>query len=286
MANGCHLLPEARKVIDLTASRRIAFIQDDSLWIEYPQSQKVLRIVENMLAVPDRRQAPCLLVKGEGGTGKSSIIRQIKSNHALRAKLVFLDLNVNPFGLKFTELIAEALGVPLDVFRNSRRKPSDLPVELVQVLKIRGIKGFVIDELHDAMLVGRVDQMRHLSLLKGLTNDPLGLSIIGFGTSAVSNAIGVDPQFKRRFLEVELEDWAETEDFRSFLAGFEELLPLKHPSQIDDEETVGFLLETTGGRMDEVVKLLRAAACYAVVGGEEKITKKLLSKAFADPWGY
>lgn len=38
--------------------------------------------------------------------------------------------------------------------------------------------------------------------------------------------------------------------------------------------------------MDAVVKLLRAAACYAIRGGEEQITIGVLKKAFSDPWGY
>lgn len=286
MINGEHLSPGRRALLGLSDERRISAIQDDKSWVDYPRSEDVFRMVENILSVPDRNQAPCLLVYGEGGCGKSSIIRKLKSFKRMSEKLVFLDLSVKPDGIKFPELIGRALGVPTGLVKYSRTQPNYLPVELLQILKLRKIKGIVFDELHDAFLVPRNEQQRNLSLIKALSNAPYGLSVLGFGTPSAHASLKSDSQFYRRFNMIELCDWSDSNDFRSFLLGIEGHIPLKQPSILDSEEISGFLLERTAGRMDSVVSMIRAAACYAIKNGEEKITVDFLRKAYSSPWGY
>jgi len=286
MLEGEHLDPERRKLLSLSDNSRKKEVQNDALWIDYPASDKVMKVVRNILSVPDRKQAPCLLVKGEGGTGKSSIIRQIKACKELRDRLIFLDISFNPLNLNIYELLAEALGVPMAIRRSSLPRKALLPVELATVIRLREIKGIVVDEFHVLMLAQRNDQLRNLVCLKGMSNAPFGLSVIGFGTVAARNALFSDKQFSRRFYNIDLNDWSESEEFRSFLVGLEEKIPLKKPSFLDSEEIVGFILERTSGRMDDVVKLIRAAACYSIVNGEEKISMSLLRRAVSDPWGY
>lgn len=286
MPAGEHLLSVRTRLLRLSDDQRIAEIQKDDVWIEYPQTSKILDVLGNMLSVTDRIQAPCIMVGGEGGTGKTSIINQIKTNPTWRKSLVFLALNENPFGLKFRELIVEALGVPHNFNGGGRTTKSVLPRELLEVIRLRQVKGIVIDEFHDAMLVSRIEQQKNLSLLKGLSGAPLSLSIFGFGTMSAKNALTFDPQLNRRFYKVDLEDWDESETFRSFLAGVEENLPLKLPSALYNPEIVQFLLVNTGGRMDDVIKLIKSAAAYAIRSGEERITLKQLDAAAAKPWNY
>ncbi|MBM0280434.1 TniB family NTP-binding protein [Pseudomonas chlororaphis] len=261
-------------------------MQNDKVWVDYPLAAKISDIVNNFCELPRRSQAPCMIVCGEGGTGKTSIINQLKRESRFKEKLIYVALNVNPYGYKFNELIADALGVPCKSTRGVGRKSDSLMVELEEVIRLRNIRGIVIDELHDAMLVPRLEQGKHLSLLKGLSNAPFGLSVVGFGTNSAGNALAADKQLSRRFIKFQLTDWSETEGFRSFLAGLEEMLPLKYSSGLDREEIVGLLLSSTLGRMDDVVKLIRSTACYAIRTGEEKITPELLNKTITSPWGY
>ncbi|PWY36410.1 TniB family NTP-binding protein [Pseudomonas sp. RW409] len=286
MIDSQHLSSCCRKLLSLSDDRRISEIQNDQVWIDYPRSEDVFRIVDNILAVPDRNQAPCLLVYGEGGTGKSSIVRKLHSFKRFSDKLVFVDLTVKADGLKLPELLDRALGIPNGFVRYSRSHPNYLPVELLHMIKLRKIKGIVLDELHDAFLVPRNEQQRNLSLIKGLSNAPYGISVLGFGTKSAHASLKSDGQFYRRFNMVELGDWSDSDDFRSFLLGIEGHIPLKRPSLLDSEEITGFLLERTGGRMDSVVRMIRSAACYAIRSGEEKITVDLMRKAYSNPWGY
>lgn len=286
MPQGEHLDPECRKLLLLDDAGRVREIQNDNLWIDYPSSAKVMKAVRNILSVPDRKQAPCLLVKGGGGTGKSSIVRQIKACKELRDSLIFLDLSHNFQNLNMFEILAAALGVPPPPKRSTLPKNAFMPRELAEVIRLRQIKGIVVDEIQELLLVARNEQLRNLSCLKGVTNHPLGLSVAAFGTVEAKNALIIDKQFSRRFHTIDLVDWSESEDFRSFLVGLEENIPLKNQSFLDDEQIVRFILERTGGRMDDVLKLIRAAACYSIESGEEKITIPLLRRAFVDPWGY
>lgn len=286
MSQADHLLPMRRRLLELNDDLRIEEIHKDKIFISYPAADKILDIVSNMLNVSDRVQAPCLLVKGAGGSGKTSIINQIKHNKEASGRLVFLALNANPYNLKFGELLSDALGVPSGHSTNARYRKELLPTELGEIIKLRQIKGMVIDELQDAMLVARPEQLKNLSIIKGLTNAPYCLSLIGFGTSAAKSALTVDAQLSRRFHVVELEDWSETENFRSFLAGIEQNLPLKNASNLDGYEITKLLLELTGGRMDEVIKIIKSAASYAVKSGEERVTPSNLEKGLVAPWSY
>lgn len=265
--------------------RRVYNLQnDEKIWVDYPKAALITDTVKQFCKLPQRAQAPCLVVYGDGGTGKSSLIRQFRNDDVIGKYSVFLAMNDNPQDAKFNELLANALGVP-NVPTGYQRTHIIKP-ELLQVIKLREIRCLIIDELHDAFLGPRTEQLKIMSKLKGLSNDPYGLSIVGFGTNMASNALSIDKQMSRRFHRIELEDWKESEAFRSFLAGLEIQLGLKYESRLDGEDIVTYLMSCTLGRMDDVVRLVRAAACYAITTREERITVDLLKQAQKAPWSY
>lgn len=76
------------------------------------------------------------------------------------------------------------------------------------------------------------------------------------------------------------------DDFRSFLATLEKHVALKHESHLHQEDFVRLIHYHSDGTMDNVVKIVKAAAIYAITTGQERITKDLIEKAVVDPWGY
>lgn len=283
---GDHLLDSSKKYLSLSDDQRIIAINSDKLWIEYPQVSQIMNCIENLLKVESKVQAPCMLVSGDGGSGKSSIVNQVKNLSGWKNRLIYIALNQNPQNLTLRELLIDSLELPLQKYRNSTLAKTALPREILEVIILRGIKGVVIDEFNDGLLVPKNEQLKNLSLLKGLSGPPYHLSIIGFGTLISRSALSYDPQLSRRFYKVDLEDWKETEEFRSFLVGIEENIPLKRSSALYGQEIVNYLLVHTQGRMDGVVKLIRCAASYAVRTGEERITINLLERARLEPFGY
>lgn len=283
---GDHLSESCRRLLKLGDDRRIQLINTDNLWIDYPQASRILKAIGNILAIKSKEQAPCMLVYGEPGSGKSSIIRRLKNSRDTKAQLVFMALNQNMPKLNARELIIDALGLPQRDGRAYRLNKDLIPHEMAEVIRLRGIKSLVIDEFNDALLVPRHEQLQTLSLLKGLSGEPYYLSVFCFGTPIARNALSYDQQLNRRFIKSELKDWTETEDFRSFLAGVEENLPLVNPSGLYGQELVSYLLSYTQGRMGGVMDLIKSAASYAIRGGQEKITIDLLDRARLDPMGY
>jgi hypothetical protein len=254
-----------------------------NIWVDCPQCSQVERVIRNMLNVRGVSPAPCLLVCGEGGSGKTSIINRISSKYAaVEGSLVFTSLSENPDNLRFRDLLLLALGVPL----KSQASGAKIPNGLEKFLQLRRISGIVIDELHDALLAQLAEQRKNLSLIKTLTGPPYNLSIMGFGTFSAVNALKQDPQLERRFEILKILPWVEGDEFRSFLASIEENLPLRKASKLYSAEIVKYLLTHTKGTMDEVLKALKFGAIHALINGEENITIKSMNEGFIRRWDY
>lgn len=282
-----HLKQSAQKYLSLDIDSRIAVIQRE-VWVDYGTSEAVFHMMNNMADVPDRQNAPALLVTGPGGAGKSAIIAKIRNRVKRSEGLIFLSMAESPeIAIKKslrTEL-AIAVGIPID--QHSRVKPgSEIPREIAEVIKLRGFWGVVIDELHDALLRPKHEQRINMSILKKLLSSEYGLKLFCFGTIAAKQALQSNDEFKRRFFEVPLKDWIEDEAFRAFLLEIEESLPLKKPSNLYSKEMVKEILHTTSGRMDSTISLIRSAACYALRSGAECIDVDFLHRAKRNPWGY
>lgn len=264
------------------AKSRIAAIHKD-IWIDCPISREPLDAVINILDVPIRTTAPCVLVYGEGGSGKTTIVKQLqKRNQKLGTPYVFLTLVENLSNLKLKSLILDAMGLPT---RISSGKDT-LPKEIGHYLRTKGIKAIIIDEFNEALLVPKNEQLKNLSLFKGLSGDPYNLSVIAFGTKLARNALQYDEQLARRYYFHELAPWSLDGDFRNFLATLEKAVGLKKSSGIHQEEMLRLIHKLSDGVMNNVVNLVRFSAIHAITSGEERITKQLIEFVAKKPWGY
>jgi hypothetical protein len=258
-------------------------IINKNIWVDCPQCSRVERVVKNMLNARGISPAPCLLVCGEGGAGKTSIISRISSKHAAADGVVaFASLSENPDNLRFRELLLMALGVPLKAQGGAGKIPNGLE----KYLQLRKIIAVIIDEFHDALLAQVAEQRKNLSLLKTLSGPPYHLSVMGFGTLSAVNALKQDPQLERRFEVLKLLPWVEGDEFRSFLASIEENLPLRKASRLYSQETVKYLLTNTNGTMDQVLKVIKFGAIHAIKNGEEKITMESMQEGSVRRWDY
>ncbi|MFW9082538.1 TniB family NTP-binding protein [Pseudomonas sp. P2757] len=202
--------------------------------------------------------------------------------------LLFIDMAEDPQIATKKSLrgeLAKALQLPFDSLTRASPKV-DVPNELGEAIKLRGIWGIVIDELQDALLRSKQEQRANMSILKKLVGPAYGLKMFGFGTVAARLALSSNDEFKRRFFEFPLENWKESEEFRSFLFEIEELMPLKLPSKLYSEEMTKAIITISAGRMDKTVELLRCAASYAIRRKIECIDIQCLKWAAKSPWGY
>lgn len=256
---------------------------DKDIWIDCPQSRTALNGILCMLQAPRRVTAPCILVCGEPGSGKTAIKNQLeKRNSQIGFPCVFITITERLKPMKFAEVILEAIGLAPRLANNK-----NLLTDAVGIyLKTKGIRALVIDEFHEMLYASKNDQLKSLSLLKGLSGDPFNISVILLGTKAAHNALMGDPQLSRRYQVYELPSWRYDSEFRNFVATMERLLALQKPSGLDQSEMLRFIYDLSDGVMDNVVKILRGAAKYAITTGEERVTKELMGRAKKNLWGF
>jgi hypothetical protein len=137
----------------------------------------------------------------------------------------------------------------------------------------------LIDEVHNLLNANRMDQRKSLALLRAMSGPPLSLSIVAFGIDDAEFAILGDDQLKRRFQIYKLPLWKEDDRFRSFLAAYESILPLKKPSELWRQDKVKFLLSRTGGITGDIVKYITRGAVWATLDRTEEIDMACLEKA-------
>lgn len=99
-----------------------------------------------------------------------------------------------------------------------------------------------------------------------------------FGTEEAANVFWSDPQLRNRFKKVYLPKWEPNDDFRRLLLSVEQLLPLREPSGLSDEEMAMYIYSKTNGTIGEVNILLRNSAIFALKSGKEKITRSIIEE--------
>jgi AAA+ superfamily predicted ATPase len=85
-----------------------------------------------------------------------------------------------------------------------------------------------------------------------------------------------DPQIASRFEQMELPIWDESEEFRSFLAGYIKTLPVNASPDVIDRRFVAYVLELTDGVTGRVVDLRRRAAVHAATTHGRRIGLEVL----------
>ena len=78
---------------------------------------------------------------------------------------------------------------------------------------------------------------------------------------------------------LELTPWSINEEFRSFLAAFECVIPLRKPSNLAQRVIVEFLIAQSAGLTGDVARLINGGAELAILDKSEKITLEHLEHA-------
>lgn len=270
-----HVRESRRHLLQLSETQRINICLED-IFLDYPNAQSIMQSVEFMLRTNNKVQAPCMLVWGGGGYGKTSIIKNLKeANQAHSHKLVFMSFRQTPENYNFRELLFDSFGMPLA----KKYSGFNASKEFSRTVEHNNIKGIVIDEIHDALTLTPFQQRANLSLLKNLSGEQFNLRVFAFGTDKASEALRLDPQLERRYLQWPLQRWTLDENFRSFLLAYERTLLLRKESRLWSESLSSAILKTSGGIMDNVAKIIQVCAAEAIVSGAEQITAEIVQQA-------
>jgi type II secretory pathway predicted ATPase ExeA len=274
-----HLIPAAAAELDRPVDERISRLRRP-FWIGYTRAQTILEQLEHLLEHPGTHRMPNVLLVGDTNNGKTMLIRRFVELHpAERGDL----------GSKRRVLLIQAPPVPderrlylsiLDGL-HAPYSPSGLiaskMTQAMTLLRKVGVRMLIIDEIHHLM-AGHLDKQRHfLNVLKYLSNELL-ISVVGVGIKDALRAIQTDRQLVSRFDPIGLPRWTLDREFRMLLMSFEQVLPLRNPSNLAGKELATALFSMSEGTIGELANLLSVAAATAIRTGQEQIDLAVLKQ--------
>ncbi len=276
MADGYeHLAPAARDAARLPDAERIARMRR-RWFLEYPRCRQVLDLMDEQLTGAWAMATPNLLVWGDPGQGKTTILNRHRQDHPVVADLTA--------GIRRTPVVAvemppvcdvrwfyaallAAIGVPPAA---ARAEVSRLAERVVQLYRMIGVRQILVDEAHN-MLLGSVRQQRTmLAVIRHLSNT-LQVPLVLFGTRDVREALFHDRQLARRFRSIELPGWAPGPEFDTLIGSVLRWLPLRRAS-VMTARAVKLLATHSGGVAANVFGTLAELGVQAIRSGEERIT--------------
>ena len=222
---------------------------------------------------------PNLLVVGESGNGKSTLIERLRDQNPVMARpggealapFILMQMPSEPSEARFWSELLLALHIAHRDTDPVQRKKNQAHSALAYVrCRMLGI-----DEFHN-VLNGHARQQRHfLAVLKNLSNE-LGLPIVAAGTRDTLRTLHTDPQLASRFEAFGLPRWKLDREFLRLLASFERVLPLAAPSGLATREMAIRLHALSEGIIGRLALVLSRAAVQAIRDGGERIDGKTL----------
>lgn len=283
MTDYSHLLPDVASVMLESDDERIRSMGKPR-WIGYPQALSILDDLKTSLNGYKKSRMDSLLIVGDSNNGKTTLVNRFYSVHGEPSKdsngavirpIIYAQAPPRP---SEKELLISIL----DRFHTAFR-PTDTVVklrfQLIHVMNACNVKMLIIDEIH-SMLGSGSKLAEVMNVIKYLSNE-LMIPIVGVGTKKAVQVLHTDDQHAGRFDVRTLPKWEDNADFRSLLASFEKLLPLKYPSNLKNKALSNQIHAISGGNLGDVNKLLIACATQAIKSGKEQIDSEIIK---ANEW--
>lgn len=278
--DGEHLHESRRYALILSDEERCKIIRQD-IKVNTEHLLTVSNIVDNMLSIErGSMEAPCLVVSAGSNHGKTTICNAVRGkDESWRHKIRYVTFVKDTGKTKPMVKLLSALGM--------EPGKAGIPISMVAEYCIANdIRGVFMDEFHDSIKgLSKGEQDTFLSLLRGLCGAPAYLSFFVFGIDEALNALAIDSQYVRRFELYELTPWSKNDaEYLNFLDTWEEIVPLAKRSHLSSQAMSDYIYANTLGIIGNICTLLRAAACLAVIWGDEKITLESLQAATRSKW--
>ncbi|WP_319542715.1 TniB family NTP-binding protein [uncultured Pseudodesulfovibrio sp.] len=276
-----HLTTRTSHKLSLPDDERIVQIRTVR-WIGYPQANKGLEKLEDLLSYPEIHRMPNLLIVGDTNNGKTMLVKQFCTEHppddniegeAAIVPVLYVQAPPIPDEGRFYSAILDRLHAPC----RPTERVGTKQFQVMSILNQVGTRMLIIDEIHQ-ILAGHLNKQRSfLNVIKCLGNE-LKISVVGVGTRDALRAIQTDEQLANRFERFQLSRWGLNKDFLRLLISFERLLPLYLPSNLHEKRLAEQIFLMSEGYIGEVARLLISAAVTAVRNGDEKIGSRILKE--------
>jgi hypothetical protein len=276
------LHPSAVRMLDRPNNERVRTIIEDKVII-YPAIQHVMNEAKWMILEPRQTRARGLIVCADRGNGKTSLADLIHRkfgdcNRIDHPAVLMISMSGARDARSVYGRIMEALGSPARI----SHRLSDRELLVQRLLIDVDCRLLILDEVQDILLGSEREQRRALEGIKLLMNE-LHLPILAFGTDRAGRGFSSDPHLAARFTEHTMPTWKAGDVLADFLATYERLLPLQHPSDLASPDKVALLAKVGEGLIGKIVARVKNAALWAIEDGTERITRDLLIRAISLP---
>lgn len=274
-----HLAPFARDWVSQPEEFRLAKVQADR-WISYPKAKGALKEMTRLISLEKKLRMPNMLLVGPTNNGKTMITEKFRRDKLAAVPQSGTVDTVPVLRIQMPSVADQARFFNMVIMGlNAPTRPRDtlgnLETQVITLLKATGVRMLIIDEIHN-MLAGTNAQLSGmLNLLRFLGNE-LQIPIVAVGVKEAFQAIHSDPQLANRFSPYTLPRWQAGEELDQLLVSFEQVLPLRMPSNLylmADE-----ILALSEGTVGEIADILSSCAELAITSGVERIEKAMLRK--------
>ena len=277
-----HLHPSFRDILERPVRERLAFM-DHPRWIEYRTARIVIDTLKRLIEMPSQPRMRNLLVIGDPNNGKTTLATHFRDGEG-KGYVNEEGQSVKP--VVIARIPAErrregalrlhpraVLGpVPRHGPRGAAALPDHPHAPRVPHADARHRRDPLAAHRHRAQAA-----RRWMNALKMLCNE-LQIPIVGVGTKDAVQVLHTDDQHKSRFDVVALPVWKQDEEFQRLLAGFEQVLPLKRPSNLAHPDVAIPLQTVSGGNIGNLHRLLVECARDAITSGAEQIDRRTVEK--------
>lgn len=274
MSDLSHLAEDYRERAMWADEERIAWIRMDR-WLGFPKAETVRKTLDAMLRYPPRTRMPCLLIYGQTGMGKSRIVERFESENprgfndvtgTARIPVVAVQLPPQPTDGEFYGEVLEKLGAGF-AGRGDVNRARQLTRRLMGQV---GARMLILDEINHMLACTPRQQRVFLNTLRYLAND-LQIPLVCTGNHEARAALLTDAALAERFDAVELVRWQNDEPFRLLMVTLSAILPLRKPSQLEEERCRMSILDLSDGNTGRIFRLVETLAVRAIENGSERI---------------
>lgn len=272
--------------------KRIKTIQE--IFIPTPHLQSIIDQMKKCRELSKlngyKVEPDCVLVTGETGVGKTTLIEQYMSKSP---RLILEDKTKVPVLSTYLpttksdkDVISHLLRELGDPAEGEGGTATKLTKRFADLLKETGVEMIIIDEFHHAiekkseMVIHRV-----ADLLKNIVSDSK-IPMMLFGMPWSTHILDVNHQLARRF-DIHKHITHFTKDtfpeFRKFLDKIDKKLPFEQSSNLSDEELAFRLFAASKGNLSVLIKgFIRRAGIKAVETGQPNIPIEYFSQEFTE----
>lgn len=278
-----HLNELARDALALPKDDRVTFVQSlKRHYVPYPRAEEALQLLKDLLNHPKTLRMPNLVLTGESGNGKSTILERFFASHPVTTygeeeeailPILKIETPIDPTETRFwSEVLIKMQIAHRDTDPVQRKKQQARTV--LADLRTRMV---MLDEFHN-ILNGHARQQRtFLAMIKSLSNE-LQIPLVIAGTNDAVRALRTDPQLVSRFEGFLLSRWQLDRDYLRLLASFEQMLPLEEPSGLATREMATKLHIMSRGTIGGLFRVLERATIMAIREGKPRIDLQILAR--------